>query len=1556
MSRKLGKRKIIIVLIVVVALAVGVILSVFFGARAFEGNGIAAFDTKDTTKELGTKENPYTILEIVPDINSATVGYLIKEQEPNDGGLEAISATDKTVEGSAANEYAKAFDAENSTNPASKVGDYTFTYVFENDYDNIDVEKYKEDVYNGMGAENHDAYSQYGYFERVADGEGRYEYNGSAFVPSQHGNYNWTCVGEFVYDPGREKGSVRCTREMSYVETTKDIITGQDITVEMERTYSTEAVGKYAYMYYFTSIGDFAWVPNDNYNNENVFRENVTDEEIKSSTEIGSKLYMTRTEQKYYWYYSSTIVCNDLLRKGLVGDKAFDYVTQVVTVTPDQLDVDYKAKDKAGNDFYPADYLIKNADMIMIHDSAAGYNIAKAINPNLKGKEDDAAPRFGSSKAMPKKAMQALIYRGSGPSPAAIVFDEDAITTADDNMKLLYDVYNNLGAKLGYNWKQNGNASYDSQDYGAKIEAAIAESQDTPEKKGSYYRNFTYKENDALGRSQYVYNYLGTDDSWLTTAFGDDKITRNEELNATAFDNVGLTDTGAKMSVATMLKAINLETDGINQPKKLRILELQPNEKFYATDRDSWVKYYLDLMPWYIGTTKDIADDVTIDHMATYQFIGRNEDPNETYDLVLIGCKEQDETNGVIDKKNSDYYGSPIRDSWFYNDTGMGQIAYSSVGDWVSTALDKEGKQKTTIRYSGNDITKKKYDQLLNFAKKAPVIVADDLYDSDGTVLGSKIDVSSFVYRLAGKNKDQDLFVDRYIDGVDSSIEANSVRKALKTGNISLSFENGIKPVEYKNTYETSDNDGVDELFYTTMNSNADDPRQRDSHGNNALVFEFEVEGNSFYDSYDAEIPGYGIDLYLDSNGNGIFEGSITHRNEYKDNNRSIEGKLTEISSNLEILDESTGVYVSNNQLTNGHKYKVTKTLPNSEVGMIPWKLELYELTDKDNDYAIRYSETGCTRIKSDKSKKRKIRVLQMNLTADMSDVAPYVCFDSDYRAGLDGWAYRNREKIFGVATNANRIADSFNNFVDVMGDQGDFIFVNPDPVKNVNTGSKVKYLTNSQWLQKYNDKKKWADYLMNNYDMLIIGMKDKAVFTNNENFLYGFEVFRSAGKPIIMTHDVVEAEDSDSSISDDVRYYTRDISGQMRKYYNMAVIDEPSLLDNPYNPNAYEYSYDNYWMTGYSRPYSGNKYGTSFTSDVISKYYDSHFHGKANKQMDNSVRSMLFYNRDRTKDAVSGRHWSVWDWDYVDDYTTYYVDRIDRGIPGISTNLYTNRNGLGWFDSGDPKTTNKIMPVNEGQITKYPFDIGTESDGKITVRNTHAQNFQLDLEFDEEGDVLVWYDLVGGTGKDLDVYGGRHLDSRNNYYIYTKGNITYSGVGHSKGGVWSEKGLDQNEIALFINTMIAAYRSDASVPYITVTHPEAVNNGDNTSIYVDKDAHNVSDKISVPFRIDDDTTNTQINRQYALRVTKYVNDVLVPLDNGFVYPAYKYPKQYDLSDFDPNLNYAEMDNGNIYYKIELLYNDSKFEKYGESMEEVNNMFADERIVRIQDLPLFSIK
>jgi len=149
-------------------------------------------------------------------------------------------------------------------------------------------------------------------------------------------------------------------------------------------------------------------------------------------------------------------------------------------------------------------------------------------------------------------------------------------------------------------------------------------------------------------------------------------------------------------------------------------------------------------------------------------------------------------------------------------------------------------------------------------------------------------------------------------------------------------------------------------------------------------------------------------------------------------------------------------------------------------------------------------------------------------------------------------------------------------------------------------------------------------------------------------------------------------------------------------------------------------------------------------------------------------------------------------------NYWQKYKD--DAGMLYYQKRVFKNMSFFKFADSAEQ--------VNTGQITTYPFKINKVLD----IAETHFQPYQLDLNEDEdedgENDLTVWYTLKSWKQEANNPNYGFHLsprDVRNNYYIYTKGNITYSGVGHTKM-------TNKEEMKLYVNTLIAAYKA-AMVP-----------------------------------------------------------------------------------------------------------------------------------------------
>lgn len=103
------------------------------------------------------------------------------------------------------------------------------------------------------------------------------------------------------------------------------------------------------------------------------------------------------------------------------------------------------------------------------------------------------------------------------------------------------------------------------------------------------------------------------------------------------------------------------------------------------------------------------------------------------------------------------------------------------------------------------------------------------------------------------------------------------------------------------------------------------------------------------------------------------------------------------------------------------------------------------------------------------------------------------------------------------------------------------------------------------------------------------------------------------------------------------------------------------------------------------------------------------------------------------------------------------------------------------------------VKSINSAQINNYPYKLNN----KISVAKTHTQWYQLNFE---DPDVVPWFNLTDGNFNDF--------DSRNFYYTYSKGNITYSGTGHSNG-------FTDEELKLFVNTIVKAERGANHAPEI---------------------------------------------------------------------------------------------------------------------------------------------
>ena len=307
-------------------------------------------------------------------------------------------------------------------------------------------------------------------------------------------------------------------------------------------------------------------------------------------------------------------------------------------------------------------------------------------------------------------------------------------------------------------------------------------------------------------------------------------------------------------------------------------------------------------------------------------------------------------------------------------------------------------------------------------------------------------------------------------------------------------------------------------------------------------------------------------------------------------------------------------------------------------------------------------------------------------------------------------------------------------------------------------------------------------DDKVKDYDMLVIGFSDCYEIYNDSGQVDKIREFIQSGKAVLFTHDTTSLSNNKNT----EKYWENgnEIRNNTWGYeFNTIVRDVVGM--------------DRYGILNSSALKKGNTL-TKGTADfeVAVSYATEH-------------KTDLAYQPRSNKTVITRQNQGFVYGDLNSNQNTGYG----------GYRLY----GQLWNDMGH---TYNAIKVNSGQITTYPFKISD----KINISDTHRQYYQLDFNEDSdndgESDIVVWYTL-----SDQGIYNASPKDVRNNYYIYTKGNVTYSGVGHSNvtGSI--------DELKLYINTMIAAYSVVEHAPAISLKEGYDPKSADISTIYSTIDA-----------------------------------------------------------------------------------------------------------------------
>ena len=226
--------------------------------------------------------------------------------------------------------------------------------------------------------------------------------------------------------------------------------------------------------------------------------------------------------------------------------------------------------------------------------------------------------------------------------------------------------------------------------------------------------------------------------------------------------------------------------------------------------------------------------------------------------------------------------------------------------------------------------------------------------------------------------------------------------------------------------------------------------------------------------------------------------------------------------------------------------------------------------------------------------------------------------------------------------------------------------------------------------------------------------------------------------------------------------------------------------------------------------------------------YNMSHYYNPGDKVYNTSVRYIYgaarFFTVDKNDMYTNSQDGTEFYTNYGVDYgpTSDFVGGIFGGQAdaclgwriGADTSSYKNTNYVGSYNH-----TFVVDTTNDGIITRYPFALPD----RFSTVETHSQYAQLDLDIES---TTVWYTLdTTMEGVDpilkngsLDVKPENSIytispnDGRNNYYIYSNKNVTYTGAGHAD---IVNQYNNNYERKLFINTVFLSFNSRNNAPVI---------------------------------------------------------------------------------------------------------------------------------------------
>lgn len=740
-------------------------------------------------------------------------------------------------------------------------------------------------------------------------------------------------------------------------------------------------------------------------------------------------------------------------------------------------------------------------------------------------------------------------------------------------------------------------------------------------------------------------------------------------------------------------------TTGSRRKKSIRSLEIEPSNDFYLNETSLKA-----LFP----KSKYLMEIEPPVHMTTAEFNGSKIDLSE-YDLVYIGTCRGKMNTAVTNLDHGSLGGWFEEDDARYNDANLTSKLYLHVGDTI-----KNGN--TNYRLAGTDIISEQVSKLKSYVNSGNVLMlADVLYYHTGTSLYQKnVDISSNINKL--------------IEDVNSKDNVVSLTK-MKTSNVVSDEIKGAAvaistPKPYVNIVDSKEEGNTAKA---TLNGNK-------------LSFSFTIGYPGDKNVEQGINMKYGVRLYVDTNGDGI---------------------ITEAEDGSEVCswdsDAQTGaIYEAGTKDENGKiqekEYQITYTVASDRTnGAIAWKFEVFSI-DNEN---IKTVTSGVSRYegKEDQSGakvKNKINVLQVipskdyekskaNLEEELKKSKSSSLF-AKYAKDLDDYE---------ITVTTIPLSKS-GTTIEQMGYLDAFQFVNSDKYDN-KSNSRENFSSGGD----YYYPSAYAEY-----GVYLFSCGKEFEKADNSNGAVAFASWLSEnGRSVIYTaNSIYDAE-------------------------NDAVNGVAKLLKD---------------SAGLSRYTS--------TSDSTKKYNDvASYTDKSNAAQQYSSKDYNAYK----------------DLEYTYNKLTETGQSNNQYLP-FKNEIWKKKDGSAVSYGSKAETTDTLSQINKGTVCVYPYTITDpsmdildrfESKNQVPISGYSSQDYQLNL-VNPMAD--VWYCL---SGDEDTTYGISPNDAWNNYYLYNVDNVFYDGISLENGGT------TKLEMQLFINILIGAYEASYKYPYITADKLEILPN-----------------------------------------------------------------------------------------------------------------------------------